>query len=231
MELLQGAHHIWFAQAKTYSLTHPYFSMRETIHQQRLRRLKWWRREWGAQTTQTWQCRFLFSNLIFVTASPKHIALWLMSHSLHSWFHVLLMLRSFSQKLLFLPLATLRGCVSPLVFVSYASCVRLCTYRSLSISAVSLWNCLHFTLHSCSCFHCLWSYKLTDSVFLCYFKVTNNFSYWKIKSWSHGLSTVNLASSHIQLPLSLFSGLTTPWLLLSLCLECLSLKRHRVSTQ
>lgn len=123
---------------KQYSLTHPYFSMRQTILQQRLRRLKWWRREWGAQTTQTWKRRFLFSTLVFVTASPKHIALWLTSHSLHSWFHVLFMLLSFSQKLPSLPLGTLKGFVSPLVFVSYASCVRLCTHRSLSISAVTL---------------------------------------------------------------------------------------------
>lgn len=72
------------------------------------------------------------------------------------------------------------------------------TWVTLNFSKICLWNC--FILH-CSDVHVFpacESANLLMLVFRCYFKVTNNFSYWKQQSWSHELSRVNLGGLHTQ---------------------------------
>lgn len=95
---------------KQYSLTHPYFSVRRTSHQQRLRRLKWWRREGGAQTTQTWKCRYQLDLCECIPQTHSTMTYVAQSTQLISGTSPASII---FPEVAFSPFGTLRGCVSP----------------------------------------------------------------------------------------------------------------------
>ena len=159
-----------------------------------------------------------------MAAASKYMAQGLTFHNWHSWFHGLCVLPSFSQELPSFPLGTLWGCVSS-IFLSLACCVWLIHTRHSRFQH----NALKLFVSHCSHVHAFTDCggtKLLIFVLVCYFKVTNNFSYWKNSiSLLRTLQSEPRQFLHPDLPSLLHEHITSS-LLLSFCLKCMSLKMH-----
>lgn len=146
-------------------------------------------------------------------------------HNWHSWFHGLCVLPSFSKSCL-LSLWGHCGAVCP-----PSSCLSLAVYDWYTHVTLDFSIMLSQKLFVSHCSHVhaftdCGGTKLLIFVLVCYFKVTNNFSFWK-----NSISLLRTLQSEPRQfldpdPPSLFHEHITPSLLLSFCPKCMSLKMH-----
>ena len=192
-----------------FCLTHPYFSVR--VNPSTKDRWKCWRRElwgWGAQMTQTWKCRLLIFSLDLCGCS-------LQTRSMRTYVSQLTWLIAWTlrapiifQELPSLVLGTLWGCVSSSIFLSLACCVWMIHTRHSRFQQNALSETA-FVSH-CSDVHAFTACggtKLLIFVLVCYFKVMNNFSYWK-----NSISLLQTLQSEPRQFLTSGSPLSVPWI-------------------